>query len=300
MSRTAIVVKAAVASVFLLLFVSLTTTSNAKSRNIPSPKVTAGRMEVPIRLMRGYLVVVEGSLGSLDHQNFLVDTGTDPSIVSTAIANTLGLPTQSATLTLPNAGMETKATILPELTVGPVSVAHLPVIVNDLSYLDHQFGIPIAAVIGLDVLGQSSFRLDYSSKRLVFGPVTAQGISLPFEAAPPLVTVDLLVGRDHVHLLVDTGAAGLIFFETRVKHRLALQDLSAFRTDASLSGSFRTKAVSPGELVVGGKQFHLGKAFLTEDREDARKSFDGLLGVGAMGFKSISFDFESNRIFLQI
>jgi hypothetical protein len=33
---------------------------------------------------------------------------------------------------------------------------------------------------------------------------------------------------------------------------------------------------------------------------DDRKTFDGLLGVGAMGFKSIAFDFASNTVYLQI
>jgi predicted aspartyl protease len=298
MSRAAIILNVAVVPVFLSFFLTLTGTASAKTKESPS-NATAQRIELPIRLFRGYLVVVEGSVGGLEHQNLLVDTGTAPTILNAKITGALGLALRPATLALPNASVETEAAVLPELVVGPVHATLLPVIVRDLSSLDHQLGIPIAAVIGLDVLGQSSFRLDYSAKKLVFGAVAAQGISLPFEAASPLITVELLAGRDPVHLLVDTGAAGLVFFASRVKHRLALADLSAFRNDTSLSGSFRTKAVNPGELALGGRQFHLARAFLTIDPEDAEKSFDGLLGVGAMGFKSISFDFDLNKIYLQ-
>src|SRR5450432_768759 len=34
--------------------------------------------DMPFRLYQGYLVIVEGRIGNLDHQNLLLDTGTSP------------------------------------------------------------------------------------------------------------------------------------------------------------------------------------------------------------------------------
>ena len=255
---------------------------------------------MPIRVFRGYLVMVEGSIAGLKVQNLLVDTGTDRSIVNTRIARELELPTRAGKLSVANASVETEAALLPELRVGPIRCVSLPVLVHDLGPLERDLGVPVAAVIGMDVLEQSSFRLDYSAKRLVFGPVEAQGIALRFEDASELVMIDLVVGNEPVRLLVDTGAAGLVFFESRVGKRLALEDLAMRRRDSSLLGSFPTEMVHPGELRLGDRKFRVQKAFLTKDKGEDRKTFDGLLGVGAMGFKSIAFDFASSTVYIQI
>jgi predicted aspartyl protease len=291
--------KAVVLAAFLLPIPSLAA-HHHKTKDMQSLAGQAERTEIPIRVYRGYLVIVEGSIWNLERQNVLVDTGTDRSIVNTRIARSLGLPATKGKLTVANASVETEAMVLPELRVGPVHRTNLPVSVHDLDLLEHDLGIPMAAVIGLDVLGQTSFRLDYFAKRLIFGPVAVQGISLPFEGERPFVTISLVVGNENLHLLVDTGAAGLIFFESRVGKRLALGELSGMRRDSTLVGSFQTQIVSPGELRLGGRQFHLQKAFLAKDRQDASTTFDGLFGVGAMGFKSVAFDFESNVVYLQI
>jgi predicted aspartyl protease len=285
---------------FLFLMTSCGVRARSKTNDLPTVKGQSERTDLPIRVYRGYLVIVEGSIGGLDHQNLLVDTGTDRSIINARIAHSLGLPALAGKLTVSNAIVETEATVLPELRVGPVQSSSLPVLVHDLGPLEHDLGIPVAAVIGLDMLGQASFRLDYLAKRLVFGPVEPRGIALPFENASELITINLVVGDQRLHVLVDTGAAGLVLFESRVGKRLAFEDLAAQRSDSSLSGSFRTKIVHPGELRLGGRRFRVQKAFLAKDLEGVDKEFDGLLGVGAMGFKSIAFDFASNTVYLQI
>jgi hypothetical protein len=271
-----------------------------KTKDMQPQAGQAERTEIPIRVYRGYLVIVAGSIGSLEQQNLLVDTGTDRSIVNTRIARSLELPMSVGKLSVTNASVETEAAFLLELRVGPVHCASLPVLVHDLGPLERKLGVPVAGVIGLDVLAQASFRLDYSAKRLVFGPVEAHGIALPFEDASELVMVNLVVGSEPVRLLVDTGAAGLVFFESRVGKRLALEDLAMHRRDSSLLGSFPTEMVHPGELRLGDRKFRVQKAFLAKDKGEDRKAFDGLLGVGAMGFKSIAFDFASSTVYLQI
>jgi predicted aspartyl protease len=292
-------VNAVALAAFLLPIPSLAA-HHHKTKDMQSLAGPAERTEIPIRVYRGYLVIVEGSIASLEQQNLLVDTGTDRSIVNARIARSLGLSAMTGILTVSNGTVETEAAVLPELRVGPLHSSSLAVLVHDLDSLEHDLGIPVAAVIGMDVFRQSSFRLDYSAKRLVFGPVEARGIALPFEDASELVMVNLVVGSEPVHLLVDTGAAGLVFFESRVGKRLTLEDLAMQRRDTSLLGSFRTEIVHPGELRLGGRRFWVQKAFLAKDKVDDGRTFDGLLGVGAMGFKSIAFDFASNTVYLQI
>lgn len=53
-----------------------------------------GPTKVSFQLHRGYLVIVEGSIGNLGKLNFLVDTGAYPSVVDQKIAHVLGLAEQ--------------------------------------------------------------------------------------------------------------------------------------------------------------------------------------------------------------
>src|SRR5271168_2920645 len=194
MSRPVLAVNAAILTAFLSFFLTVTS-SSAEAKDSASAELPSGRVDLPIHLYFGYLVVVEGSIGGLEHQNLIVDTGTDPSIVSASIVHDLGIPTRRATLTVANTTADSDSAILPELRVGPVRSQALPVMVQDFHLLESKLGIRVGAIIGLDILGQSSFRLDYSSKSMVFGPVVAKGIALPLGAvSPSLPTVDLLIG----------------------------------------------------------------------------------------------------------
>src|SRR5258708_16849563 len=128
-------------------------------------------MQVPIRLFWNYLVVVEGSLGNVQKLHFLVDTGAYPSIVDQKIARNLGLAEQPARVNLANKSVPTGRVILPSLIVGPVRAEALPVLTQDLSYMQKAVGYKVDAIIGLDVLRRSSFTIDYRSKEIRFGPV---------------------------------------------------------------------------------------------------------------------------------
>lgn len=257
-------------------------------------------MWMPLRLYRGYLVVVEGTVGGLQHQNLLIDTGTAPSIVNARVARDLKLDIAPGRLAVLNdLRVPAGRAVLPSLTVGPIQTASLPVMVRDLSAEERSLGFPIAAVVGLDVLGKSSFCIDYSAQRVVFGPVTRDGIALPLKGEPPLATVDLAVNGQDVRMLVDTGAAGLVLFQSRVENRLPLPQSAVSRSTSNLSGNFFVREFSPDDVVIGGKRFPLKKAFLAPDQQDYNRAFDGLMGVGALGFKSIAFDFEAHIVYLQ-
>jgi len=92
-------------------------------------------VKVPIRLYWGYLVVVEASIGNIRKLNFLVDTGAYPSVIDQKIARRLGLAEQPARVNLSNKSVQTRLVVLPSLLLGPVRVESLPVLTEDLSFL---------------------------------------------------------------------------------------------------------------------------------------------------------------------
>ena len=97
-------------------------------------------VRLPIRVYRGYLVVVEGSIGNIQKLNFLVDTGAYPSVVDQKIAHNLGLAEQPGRVNLSNKSVPTRLVVLPSLLLGPVRVESLPVLTEDLSFFQKALG----------------------------------------------------------------------------------------------------------------------------------------------------------------
>jgi Aspartyl protease len=163
------------------------------------------RVEVPFRLCRNYLIVVQGSLGKFGDLNFLVDTAANPTAVDKKIANRLGLKGQSKKLELLDQSVLVEAVELPTLQLGPIQAESLPGIVQDLSPVGKNVGVRIDAIVGLGVLMAQRFTIDYETKRMIFGDVDPLPFAVPFHTLPPTLTVQLRIANQAVPLLLDPG-----------------------------------------------------------------------------------------------
>jgi predicted aspartyl protease len=94
--------------------------------------------KIPFKLYGKYLVVVEGSIGGLKKKNFLIDTGTNPTIVDEQIAKQLQLRSLTGMPdSLPVVTGVVRATfaVLPHLQFGPIRRDSMKVVIEDLSPL---------------------------------------------------------------------------------------------------------------------------------------------------------------------
>jgi predicted aspartyl protease len=238
---------------------------------------------VRFHLYGNYLVVAKGSVGSLKGLNFLVDTGTSPAVVDQHLAHKLHLQEQSVNVAVIGGSVPGGESVVPSLAFGPLRKDHLPVLVEDLSFFEKTFGVQIDAVIGLDVLGQSPFVIDYRSHEIHFGFFPALATSLLFhvEEGLPIVNGEL----DHVsaRLLFDTGASSLILFG-------APRDLRQPMKISVTIGEFERKRVSLQSLKLGDAEFGRESAFLVERRSAANRDFDGLMSPAALGITKVAID----------
>ena len=270
--------------------------------NEPTPD-TAGAVipepvEMRVRFLPGELPVVQGTIAGRPGQNILIDTGTSPSVVDARLAASLGLETSAATLQVFDGTLPVPGVWIPEVQIGPIRKHSVPAIVRDLSYLKRDYGISVAAVVGLDVFGELSFRLDYRAKRLVFGKVQAEGIAVPADAGWPLLVVNVTMDKQRLRLLVDTGAAGLILFRKRLDAQ-RMRFITARRASAdNLGGRVNATAVRDVEIRIAGQRVRAETAFLVHDSGEL-KEFDGLLGIGHLGFRALSYDRQSRTVYLQ-
>jgi predicted aspartyl protease len=287
----------------LIFFCGLLSSPRTCAENSPAnparPADARIPRSIPLRIFRDYLVVAEGQFGDgLQHQNFVLDTGTAPSVINTKSVRELGLATTASTLIAMGKLIPTDNAILPELELGAIRAVSLRVQVQDLSRLERDLGISVAGVIGLDVLSKSSFRLDYQKKEMEFGEISDEGIPVSFDertgTAVALVTLEGIPAR----LLVDTGSdrvaiLGRNLAETK---RLALR-ATAQRGSSIADQSMEVQVFFARDIVFGGKHFTVEKAYFIPN--GSHPAFDGILGVRALGFSAIAYDQARSAIYLQ-
>jgi predicted aspartyl protease len=261
---------------------------------IPDHSGATTRVEIPFRLYGDYLIVVQGSLGTLKRLNFLIDTGVSPIVVDPRIAKQLGLTGGGVhKLALFNQNTDVRLVALPSFQIGPIRTESLPAMIQDLSSFEKIMGIRIDASIGFDVLNMSSFSIDYSSKRIVFGPIDSSPSSAPFDSGPPVLTVQLRVQDEPVRLLVDTGSAELVLFECQLPGRLRqLPVASAHRFSNGTGKEIEVKELALTTVRLGATDFGPQTSLSVADKANCGRSFDGVVGIRRLGLKWVAFDFE--------
>ena len=251
-------------------------------------------VKLQIRLYWGYLIIVEGSVGSLQKLNFLLDTGAYPSVIDQKIAVHLGLVERPGRVNLSNKSVQTRVAVLPSLRLGPVRAESLPVLTQDLSFFQKALGQRVDGIVGLDVLRKSSFTVDYRTKEMLFGPIENLSFSVPFETDTPVVTIRANFHSQELRLVVDTGGPDLMLFQSRLQETTGLQTLG-IEGVADVSGTFQRRRVRIPDVYLGTEAIGDQIAFVVDDRKDDGDSFDGVLGVRGPRFSKVAFDFEHRR-----
>jgi Aspartyl protease len=269
--------------------------ASVSDRVTPETKsLSPGVAKLPIRLYRGYLVIVEGSIGSVQKLSFLVDTGACPSVIDQKIAHDLKLAEQPKRVNLWNQSVQARQVVIPSLSVGPVRVESIPVLAEDLSFLQKALGFKVHAIVGMDVLRKSSFTINYKLKEILFGVPENLAHSIPFETDTPVITVRMGFQDRRLRMVVDSGGPDLTLFRSRVSMPAGLQALGS-ETVADTRGTFQRTKVRIPELHMGKETVGAQTVFLVDDQKDEGDDFDGVLGVRGLQFWKVAFDFENRR-----
>jgi predicted aspartyl protease len=253
--------------------------------------------KVPFKLHQKFLMVVQGSIGVKQRLNFIVDTGTAPSIIHRRLARALRLTGEKDRLFTANRTLKVQQLVLPAFEMGPIRAEKLSVLVYDLASLERDFGIRIDGILGLDAFGAQSFTIDFVSNELVFGPnETSEGVT--FENAMPFLIVPMKVQGRSLRLLVDTGAEHLVLFGDQPFPEFSSK--SKKQTLSNLGSQLAMRPVRLPELRLGDTDFGTQQALVERDcrRVPACSVLgtDGLLPLASLGLRQVHFDFKHGRI----
>lgn len=279
--------------VFILLF-SCCAASVFTAQPAPDPNT-----HLRVRVISGYLMVVSVSINDCGPFDFLVDTGTNTTLIDPQLAIELGLQAKD---TLQLASLAS-ATDVPRyyfqtFRVGPASVSNqeaLAMPLPQLTALDHR----IRGVLGMNFLLQFSFRLDYEHRALELYPFPESaevpaGLRVPVEINESRLLIK--VGSEASpsgswRLALDSGIAQFLVFQDRLSPASArpCENANCLMQVATNLADHRAFTILLHDIAIAGA--HLPETEVVVLHNDLQKPSDlqdGLLP--AAPFKSVFFD----------
>ena len=272
------------------------------------PYAHAGRMVRAVsaerfRLLHDYLIIVPVSVNGEGPFNFLLDTGTNTTLIDDELAAQLGLrPFERVSLDTIAGTRVVPRVELSSLTLAGKTLDGLEALCVDLRSV-RSIDAQIRGVVGWNFLSEFNFLLDYAERRVTLGDGREGDLLRPLGLKFP---IDVEDGRPLVRVRVppfrETAAARLRLIIDSAVPRLALYGRAAPALDDGRREGLWVEvstAVGNGDvrggvvksLQVGDETFrHLPVLLVSRGAEDEPLAADGLLPTSL--FRSIYFGKE--------
>ena len=259
-----------------------------------SVKGSPPHADVPFDLVQQHLIVAKGSAGPLHGLNLLIDTGTIPSVVDKRIASKLRLHMEPSLFVAFGQTIGINSASLAGLQIGLFRPGDLSAGIGDLSYLQ---GGRIDAIVGLDVLARTSFCVDYTTRKLSFGPADRESAVALMQIVWPFLTVKLFVAGHPMHLLVDTGSRDVVLFKSRMSASFLPIPWKGEKLIQNASGLAHLRRFELRQVTLGDQHWDSLPGFVLDAPMDRYPpGIDGVLGVLALGGTRVRFDFERGEL----
>lgn len=278
---------------FIVLFCCWAASASAAPH--PEPDTNT---HLRVRVIAGYLMVVSVSINDRGPFDFLIDTGTNTTLIDPQLATELALqPKDRLTLASLASATDVPRYYFQTFRVGPASVSNqeaLAVPLPQLTALDHK----IRGVLGMNFLLQFSFRLDYEHRALELYPFpeSAQapaGLRVPVEINESRLLIK--VGSEASpsgswKLALDSGIAQFLVFQDRI----AAVDRSCGKANCLMQvatnlADHRASTILLHDVSIAGA--HLPETQVVVLHNDLQKPSDHQDGLlPAAPFRSVFFD----------
>lgn len=291
-----------------------------KAVALPEPPTAVA---VPFVFEKGQ-IVVEVALGAGGRFRFLLDTGTNPSIIDRGTAAALAIPLGEASNSGEGAGtgaMEIRHCMLPALSLGPLTAIGLEAAGVDLSSLSSGFGSRIDGVLGYGFLKDRIFTIDYARRSVIFYPARGSDRPdlfrrgrgrkvLPFDFygddRTPCARALSVGGSPALRVTLDTGSSGFaaVYYRTAagLGWRERIESAPIWRSEG-YRGSFPSAGVESGALAFAG--FDLGPSEISVPLpgsnygEEKAGIAEGNVGNALLSRFRITFDYPNRAVLVE-
>ncbi|HEY7404596.1 MAG TPA: aspartyl protease family protein [Candidatus Angelobacter sp.] len=256
-----------------LFYVSFATAS-------PAPST---QDQLQFRLIQDTLVVVAIRINDLGPFDFILDTGTDTTLVDPRLASSLQLvPLDRMTLTTPIGKQVLVRTALGKVVLGSATASDVEGLVQDMPAL-RKLSPHIRGILGQNFLSHFNYVLDYRHKFLYFESEnelrdSSLGARVPLEAPGRMVIQSEIspLGVGKARLLLDSAANNLVLFR-RLERLGPLQQGEDSSVTDSRNAARTSTLVRIDSLTICDQHLHdLKLAYLPPGIGDSRFE-DGLL-----------------------
>jgi predicted aspartyl protease len=279
-------------TIALCMVLLSSTASLADEIGVSEPGAIERGTEIPFKLYNDHLIIVKGTLGSVEGVNIMLDTGKSPTAIDKRIAGRLHLQGNHQSMLLSNGTLEVLGAVVPRVRIGAWQAESLRVVVQDLAYLEQKLGIWVAGIAGLDILGRKSFLVDYERKRIVFGEMRAPANTVSCDTRLPFLTIKAAIDGQEVRLLVDSGTSGLLLYRDRLNVKLEPLPRDPDAVIATAAGRIRTQWALASSVRLGSKDLGPNRVLLADVDPGPAYKFDGLMGFRGLGFRRAWLDLE--------
>ena len=261
----------------------------------PGETLQGGDNEVPFTIVDDYLIVVETRIGEWRRVKFALDTGATYSVLRANRAKGMANARQPVLVVNLDRVQAQERVNVSDFQLGPIRIAELIMVKDDLEYL-RSSAPGVEGVIGLDVLRQRSFSIDFHRRKIKFGAHRLLRSSAPIEIDQSYLAVEVrMLGRP-VRLLVDSAIRSILLYRDRVAERLPNVKVEQRIRGTSLSGDASLEVVTLPRLQLNGTELERRAVLLRTSPTDFLSGVDGYLSLTALGAWHVSFDFEGNRL----
>ena len=259
-------------------------------------RVVRAEGEVRLRLLGGRLPVVAVRINDEGPFDFLLDTGTNSTLLTPELAARLRLRPADRVMLVTVAGeRDVPRALLRKVEVGGSAAADVEALVSGLEPL-RRLDPRVCGVLGQNFLGRFNYTLDYEGRAVSFeggdGGGPPRGVRVPFALEEGKLIVAAFSGPPApraLRLVLDAAAGGLVIFDDPqggLALALGARGVSLLLTEA---GSGEALAARLGSLRVGDRRLEdVPVAILRGDAARAARPEDGLLPTSL--FRAVYFN----------
>jgi predicted aspartyl protease len=217
--------------------------------------------EVPFELVKNE-PVAKVMINGRGPFNMMLDTGTDPSAIDLATAESIGIKRSTKGQAASGSGTERALAYdckFESVGLGGLSVRNLDAAAIDLSKLSEKIGIKIDGVLGYSLFRNRVVQFDYPAHTLRFFdsmPATRspEAFSTKFRYADNVLIEGVLVNGVAAVANLDTGSSSSFTISPRAIEKLGLADAAAqgtVKTSVGYNGRSEIREGKVGSIQVG-------------------------------------------------